>query len=100
MLHAYIDFLLKILFQVEKSRSGAPQAGVAPIGKEFPRPLSDGLKAICPVPVKQVLSRMRGFPGAPKRRPDVKSVDDRSAPAVLQEIDAAGMGKGGKQVDR
>ncbi len=36
MLHAEIKFLLKILFQIEKGGSRTLQAGVAPIGEEFP----------------------------------------------------------------
>ncbi len=100
VLHADIDFLLKILLQVEKSRSGALQAGVAPIGKQFPWPLPDGLESIGPMPVKQVLASMRNFLVAPERGPDVQPVNDRFAPAVLAEIDIAGMGKGGEQVDR
>ena len=34
--HTEIKFLLKILFQVKKGGSRTLQAGVAPIGEEFP----------------------------------------------------------------
>ena len=52
------------------------------------------------MPVKEILTRMGSFLVVLECGPDIQSVDDGIALAVLLEVDPTCMSKGGKKIDR